>query len=38
MSDTAVVWLSIVLLAILFTNGESGTDLHTAIVTWLMGK
>lgn len=35
MKPEAAFWLGIFALIVLFWNGESGIDLHTALVEWL---
>jgi len=36
MKAEAAMWLGAAALVVLFWNGESGYDLHTALVTYLM--
>lgn len=38
MKPEAAFWLGVFTLIVLFWNGESGVDLHTAIVSYLTVK
>ncbi len=38
MNGDVAFWLSLVILVVLFVNGENDVDLHTAIISWLMEK